>query len=99
MPKDYTITVSDEVEAALQKVALVGNITSQAVIEAQLDYYIACSLYDHFRPNSPINTSELSISERLEVYAVMVNSSEQAARDTADALITARDTIDTPPPA
>ncbi len=80
MPKNYTITVSDEVEAALKKKAESDNITTQEFIENQLDYYIACALHKQFDPNVPINTPGLSIQERLEVYATGVNDGEAAAR-------------------
>ena len=80
MPKNYTITVSDEVEKALQSKATYDGITTQALIESQLDYYIACALHDSFDPNTPINTPGLSIKDRLEVYAIGTNSGENAAR-------------------
>lgn len=80
MSKDYTITVSDEVELALQKKASYDGITTQALIEAQLDYYMACALHEHLDPNHPINTPGLSIKDRLEVYAEGINNDENAAR-------------------
>ena len=87
---DYIITVSEEVEKALQKKASVDGITAQELIKKQLDYYIACALYDHFDPNVQINTPNLSIKERLEIYAVGVNSGEKAARDKVNMILSLR---------
>ena len=87
---DYIITVSEEVEKALQKKASVDGITAQELIKKQLDYYIACALYDHFKPSAPVNTPGLTIKERLEVYAVGVNSGEQAARDKVSDILSNR---------
>jgi len=80
MPNNHTITVSDEVEAALQKKAAADGITVIELLQKQLDYYVGCALYDHFAPNTPINTPGLSIKDRLEVHATGVNSGEDAAR-------------------
>ncbi len=77
---DYTITVSDEVEAALQKKAASDGITTQKLVEYQVDYYMACALHDHLDPNHPVNTPGLSIKNRLEVFAEGVNKGEAAAR-------------------
>lgn len=87
MPKNYTITVSDEVEKALQKKATYDGITTQELLQGQLEYYISCALYDDFDPNVPINTPGLSIQDRLEVYAVGVNDGEAAARTKVTAIL------------
>jgi len=86
----YTIEVTDEVEAALRKKADTDGITTQKLVEQQMDYYIACSLHDHMNPSAPVNTPGLSIKERLQVYAVGVNEGEQAARDLAASILTSR---------
>ena len=80
MSKDYTITVSDEVEKALQKKATYDGITSDELLQNQLDYYVACALYNDFDPNSPINTPNLSIKGRLEVFAIYTNNGIEAGR-------------------
>lgn len=90
MSKEYTITVSDEVESALQKKATYDNINTQSLIENQLYYYIACALYDSFPKIHPVNTPGLSIQERLEVYSVGVNGGEQAARDKINEILLSR---------
>ncbi len=80
MPNPYTITVSLEVEKALKKKSAADGITEDELIQNQLEYYIACALYKSFDPNTPLNTTGLSIHDRLEVYAVLVNDGEAAAR-------------------
>ena len=87
---EHTITVSDEVEKALQKKAQHDGITAQKLIEQQLNYYIGCALYDDFDPNVPINTPGLSIPEKLEVYAVGVNQDESAARAKVTEILNSR---------
>ncbi len=90
MSKEYTITVSDEVEKALQKKAAYDHITTDELLQHQLEYYIGCALYDSFDPNAPINTPGLSITERLEVYAEGVNKGEDAARVEVTRILAAR---------
>ena len=90
MSKNYTITVSDEVEAALQKKAAYDGITAKALIQNQLEYYIGCALYADFDPNAPVNTPGLSIKERLEVYAEGVNKGEAAARTKVTSILASR---------
>jgi hypothetical protein len=90
MSKEYTIIVSDEVEAALQKRAVAKETDTQSLVDEQMKYYIGCSLYDFFDPNAPINTPRLSIEERLEVYAVGVNDGEEAARAKVTDILDAR---------
>ena len=87
MPKDYTITVSDEVNNALVKKASDDGITVQELIDSQLIYYIGCALYDSFPQVAPVNTPGLSIPERIEVYAAGVNSGEAAARAKVDEIL------------
>ena len=77
---EHIITVSDEVEKALAKKAQDDGISTAALIQKQLEYYIGCALCKHFDPNHAINTPKLSIEERLEVYAEGVNNDESAAR-------------------
>ena len=80
MSKNYTIVISDEVESALIHKAEADGITTQELVESQIDYYLACALHDHLDPNHPVNTPGLSIKDRLEVYAIGVNEDEAAAR-------------------
>lgn len=80
MTKKYTITVTDEVNAALKKKATEDGITPKELLQGQLEYYVACALYDHFDPNTPINTPGLTIHDRLTVHAVGVEQGENAAR-------------------
>jgi len=93
MSKIYTITVSDEVEAALQKVAAKKMITTQKLIETQLAYYIGCNLYNEFPPSHPVSIPGLSIKERLEVNAEVALKGRDAGFTKADALIAARTSI------
>ncbi len=90
MSKDHIITVSDDVEAALQKKATKDGITADELLQNQLEYYIGCALYADFDPNAPINCPGLSITERLEVYAEGVNKDEAAARAKVTEILAAR---------
>ena len=87
----YTITVTDEVDAALKKKAAIDKITAQELIETQLDYYIGCSLYDSFVTNHPVQAPGLSIKNRLEVYAAGVNGGIEAAWSKVDEIKGARE--------
>ncbi len=87
MPRVMTINVSDEVDKAIQKKAAADGITEDELIQNQLEYYIACALYRSFPPNTPVNCPGLSITDRLEVYAVMVNDGEEAARQKVRVLL------------
>ena len=87
---DYTITLSDEVDAAIIKKAAYDGITPDELIQGQMEYYIGCALYADFDPNAPVNTPGLSIRERLEVYAEGVNNDEAAARAKVTAILAAR---------
>ena len=90
MSTAHTITVSDEVEAALQKKATYDGITVKALIQTQLEYYIGCALYADFDPNALVNCPGLSIKERLEVYAEGVNKDEAAARAKVTEILASR---------
>jgi len=80
MSKKYTITVTDEVEAALQKVAAKDGITTQEVVEHQLNYYIGCALYENIESEVPLNTPGLGPKERTEAYAIAVNKGIDEAK-------------------
>ncbi len=90
MPNNYTIIVSDEVDSAIKKKAARDNITPDALIQTQLEYYIGCALYRDFDPNSPVNCPGLTITERLEVYAEGENKDEAAARVKVTSILAAR---------
>ena len=80
MSKNHTITVSDEVEAALQQKSLKDGITVIELLNRQVLYYLACALYDDLDQNDPINTPRLSIVQRLEVIAVATTQGNKKAR-------------------
>ena len=86
----YTLTITDEVNAALEKKAAMDDITPQELLQSQVEYYLGCALYDCMGLNHPINTPGLSIAERLEVYAIGVNEGEKAAHDKVDEILASR---------
>lgn len=90
MATEYTITVSDEVEEALQAAAAHDSITVQELVEQQLTYYIACALYRFMNPTRPFNTPNLSIQERIEAYAIYINDGEEAAQQYVDGVLSSR---------
>ncbi len=90
MSKDYTHTVSDLVEAALQKKATQDGITTQELLDNQIDYYVACALYDSFPTASPVNAPDCTIQERQEVFAELVVNGEHAARTMVDEIRAAK---------
>jgi len=75
----HIITTTDEVEAALVKVAVSEGKSVDEVVQEKLSYYIACQLYDYMSPIIPFNTPGLSIQKRLEAYATYVNKGRDAA--------------------
>lgn len=81
---DYTITVTDEVDAAIKKVAAKDRITAQEVIEKQLLYYVGCALYDFMELTVPLNTPELGPADRAEAYGIAINQGDAAARTFID---------------
>lgn len=87
---NYTITVTDEVSAALAIRAAHDGIMVDELVQNQLTYYIACSLHDFMSPTVPVNTPGLSIAERAQVYAVGVNNGEESARQKVKDLINAK---------
>ena len=90
MSKNYSVTVSDEVEAALQKKATKDRITVIQLIQNQVEYYLACALFNDLDSNNPINTPLLSIKERLEVMAICTNQGINAGRDKVTEILSSR---------
>jgi len=90
MSKKHTIIVSDEVENALKKKALKDGNTVSDLLRNQVDYYVACALYDDLNENDPINTPDLSIKERLEVMAICTNEGIEAGREKVTEILLAR---------
>lgn len=83
---NHTISVSADIEKALGKKATDDGTTVAKLLQYQVEYYLACALHKHLDPNHPINTPNLSIRDRLEVFAEGVNNGEDAAR----AMVTAK---------
>ncbi len=86
MSKEYKHIVSDLVESALQKQAIKEGTTTQELLDKQIDYYVACSLYSSFPTASPVNAPDCSIKERLQVAAEQVVNGEQSARIMVDGI-------------
>jgi predicted DNA-binding protein len=72
---DYIITLSDEEEKALSKVAFNCNKTNQAIIKEQYDYYIKQMLLSELPiPIPPESIQDLNDGEQKVLFAKVINN-------------------------
>jgi len=64
MSKDYTFTVSDDVEVALQKKASLLGITTDDLLQKTLEFYLSYVLYTYTLPATAVDLSDSSIKPK-----------------------------------